>query len=307
VEPIVAPSREMQPGDDDGRGRRATARLGRRLARIPLGPRRSGRTPRSPACPVRQTCHDRRPARNDGRGRRGRGRPGVAPRIRIRSSVQIRCRRPVVAVDAGRGGTDPHVPSATGRARRSGGADRGDEGNSGPSWRRVFAPAEQAGVPVFLLAPDVIDIVPATARAYPDLQIVLDHLGAVASSSVGDGARGLARVPDLLKLAQFDNVALKCTNVPSLSTTGFPFNDIWPHLHAILEAFGPECLMWGSDITVHPDDLTYAQSLGYLQLSDQFSTNEKDLILGASLRRILRWPRKTEPLSSGSRPNDFVN
>jgi predicted TIM-barrel fold metal-dependent hydrolase len=182
-----------------------------------------------------------------------------------------------------------------------------DEGIGGPSWRRVFAPAEQAGVPVFLLAPDVIEIVPAIARAYPGLQIVLDHLGSVASSSVGGGARGLARVPDLLKLAEFDSVTLKCTNVPSLSNTGFPFNDLWPHLHAILEAFGPERLMWGSDITIHPDDLTYAQSLGYLQLSDQLSTHEKELILGASLRRILRWPNKTEPQSSGSRLNGLMN
>jgi predicted TIM-barrel fold metal-dependent hydrolase len=170
-----------------------------------------------------------------------------------------------------------------------------DEGIGGVSWRRIFAPAERAEVPVFLLAPDVIDVVPGIARAYPDLPIVFDHLGAVASSSVGGVARGLERMPDLLALARFDNVALKCSNVPSLSRNTFPFEDVWPHLHAILGAFGAERLIWGSDITVHPDDLTYAQSVDYLRLSDQLSAHEKELLLGASLRRILRWPREAKP------------
>jgi predicted TIM-barrel fold metal-dependent hydrolase len=169
-----------------------------------------------------------------------------------------------------------------------------DESIGGVSWRRIFAPAERAEVPVFLLAADVIDIVPAIARAYPNLQIVLDHLGAIASS-VGGRANGWGRLPDLLALARFDNVALKCTNVPSLSPNRYPFEDVWPHLHAVLEAFGPERLIWGSDITVHPDDLTYGQSVDYLRLSDQLSAHEKELVLGASLRRILRWPRKSGP------------
>jgi L-fuconolactonase len=170
-----------------------------------------------------------------------------------------------------------------------------DEGIGGASWRRIFGPAERAQVPVFLLAADIIDIVPGIARAYPDLQIVLDHLGAIASSSVGGQATGLGRLPDLLALAQLDNVALKCSNVPSLSRNGFPFRDVWPRLHAILEAFGPERLIWGSDITVHPDDLTYAQSVDYLRLSEQLSAHEKELVLGGSLRRILRWPREAKP------------
>jgi predicted TIM-barrel fold metal-dependent hydrolase len=207
------------------------------------------------------------------------------------------------------GPVSPSTPDAEGRVRafrdEPGGLGiravpmrQEDEGVDGASWRRIFAPAERAQVPVFLLAADVIDIVPGIARAYPELQIVLDHLGAIASSSFGGHASGWARLPDLLSLARFDNVALKCSNVPSLSRSRFPFEDVWPHLHAILEAFGPERLIWGSDITVHPDDLSYAQAVDYLLLSEQLSAHEKELVLGGSLRRILRWPREARPSAS---------
>jgi hypothetical protein len=33
----------------------------------------------------------------------------------------------------------------------------------------------------------------------------------------------------------------------------------------------------------------------YLRLSEQLSAHEKELILGGSLRRILRWPREAKP------------
>jgi predicted TIM-barrel fold metal-dependent hydrolase len=97
-------------------------------------------------------------------------------------------------------------------------------------------------------------------------------------------------LPDLLALARFGNVAVKCTNAPSLSHEGYPFADLWPHLHAVLAAFGPERTMWGSDITMHLGDVTYAQAVDYVRQSDQLSESEKALVLGRTLRRILRWP-----------------
>jgi predicted TIM-barrel fold metal-dependent hydrolase len=161
-------------------------------------------------------------------------------------------------------------------------------GDSG--WDEVFRPAEEAGVPVFLLGPQVISSVPGIARAHPELQLVLDHLGGIASSSVGPSASGIARLPELLSLAQYDNVALKCTNVPTLSRAGYPFADLWPLLHAVLSAFGPERTMWGSDITMHRGDLSYSEAVGYIRETTELSESEKTLVLGASLRRILDWP-----------------
>ncbi len=57
--------------------------------------------------------------------------------------------------------------------------------------------------------------------------------------------------------------------------------------------------MWGTDITVHLDQLTYCEAVDYMRRSDQLSENEKEeLVLGRTLRRVLRWPSPlAEPVS----------
>ena len=151
----------------------------------------------------------------------------------------------------------------------------------------LFAAAERASVPVFLTAMGMLSEVGTVARRFPGLRLILDHLGL---AMIGADADRLSMVPQVLALAPLENVALKCSRVPELARTPYPFADLWPQLHALIAAFGIERLMWGSDITAH-GAASYAEALDYLRATEELSTGEKEWILGRSLRRVLDWPR----------------
>ncbi len=71
-----------------------------------------------------------------------------------------------------------------------------------------------------LTAVGLLRSIPDIARRYPNLQLLIDHLGLF---TLDDQVDRLAMFPDLLALARFDNVAVKCTDAPSLSKEPYPF------------------------------------------------------------------------------------
>jgi len=100
-----------------------------------------------------------------------------------------------------------------------------------------------------------------------------------------------AAIGGLFPLARYENIAVKVTSLPLLSREPFPFRDGWPHLLAVIEAFGVERLMWGSDAFVfgHP----YGEAIDYLRDSVELGAHEKEMLLGGALRRVWGWPRES--------------
>jgi L-fuconolactonase len=96
-------------------------------------------------------------------------------------------------------------------------------------------------------------------------------------------------VDRLLPLAAYENVSVKLTSIPMLSRTAYPFPDAWPHLHAVIGAFGVDRLMWGSDAIVF--DHPYSHMIDFLRESGELSRPEKEALLGTTLRRVWGWPR----------------
>lgn len=155
---------------------------------------------------------------------------------------------------------------------------------------RVLAAAQREGLCVCVNSPGRFDVFERIARTFPDLQLVIDHLGLFNVSMLDPTVRDtFALIGELLPLAAYENVAVKITSLPLLSREEYPFPDVWPHLEAAVEAFGVERLMWGSDgfLFGHP----YSHTIDFLRDSDRFGTGEKRMLLGGALRRIWRWPR----------------
>jgi hypothetical protein len=50
-----------------------------------------------------------------------------------------------------------------------------------------------------------------------------------------------------LWLGQVPQRVLKFCGAPTLSKEKFPYNDVWPYLHQMINAFTPDRLFWGSD------------------------------------------------------------
>jgi L-fuconolactonase len=72
----------------------------------------------------------------------------------------------------------------------------------------------------------------------------------------------------------------------------------------VVDAFGPQRLMWGSDFTrlrwipvvggLAPREQWhyYSDSVGYLRDTTELSASDKELIFGGTIRRVLRWPKR---------------
>jgi len=161
----------------------------------------------------------------------------------------------------------------------------------------LFDLAQDIGLPVCVFAPGQVELLPRYLRKFPRLQFVLDHLGIgmpghPPGRSEAEEARttGPAYFDEVLKLAEYPNLAMKISHGPMLLRAGaYPFEAVRPHLRRAISAFGVERLMWASDATVMPH-YTWADLLNYVRLDPEFSADEKAWLLGRTARKVFSWP-----------------
>jgi predicted TIM-barrel fold metal-dependent hydrolase len=159
----------------------------------------------------------------------------------------------------------------------------------GGGYDRLFAAARARGLTLCLYPPACMAAVARVATTFPELQIVIDHVGLRQPPVPIVGDDPFQGLPEVLALATFENVAVKLTGLPTLSRQPFPFADLWPHIHAVVDAFGTERVMWGTDTT--RTGLNYSEELRYVSETDEFSDAEKGLILAGAARKAFRSPR----------------
>ena len=160
------------------------------------------------------------------------------------------------------------------------------------AYEPIFDAAERHHVPTCVfLSGDLQEAVPI-AKAHPDLVLIIDHFGMKAPPMMHYDNPPFRQLDLLLQLSQFPNVAVKFSGAPALSRETYPFADLWPSLHKVVYAFGPERLMWGADYPRPKGLHTYAEAVNYLRYTTELSERDKELIFGVTLRRIMRWPRQ---------------
>ena len=153
----------------------------------------------------------------------------------------------------------------------------------------VFASAQRHGVPVFVLLPGRTRLLHRYLRKFPDVQVIVDHCGVeLQPGRLHDDA--LSGFDEVLSLAGYPNVSLKWTHAPRLSGGPYPYPDVLDMLLRVVEAFGKERVMWGSDATQTTGHHSWAESLYYIRDTDRLSEDEKVWVLGGSLRKTLNWP-----------------
>lgn len=164
------------------------------------------------------------------------------------------------------------------------------------AFNPLFAACERHETPVFISTHGWAEAVADVAQHYPELTIIVDHVGVSQSPVSPPRDDPWDRLPGLLGLAGFPNVHVKICGVPLLSAQSYPFDDVWPQLMRVIDAFGPRRLMWASDYTrlrMSPKSrhgVTYSECRDFLLYTDRLSTSEKAEIFGAAARRALRWP-----------------
>jgi L-fuconolactonase len=123
-------------------------------------------------------------------------------------------------------------------------ADAGRLDDPQAEWLWSFA--EEEDVPVMLLASGQLDALGELARARPGLRLAVDHLGLTGQHTDAAIAPEIAQ---LVALAGLDNVSVKTTAAPCYSTEPYPYPALHPLLRQLYDAFGPERLFWGSDLS----------------------------------------------------------
>jgi predicted TIM-barrel fold metal-dependent hydrolase len=150
-------------------------------------------------------------------------------------------------------------------------------------WER----ARKLGVVVSILAR--MEHVPAIARRaalFPDVQMVVDHLAHPDPSS-GPAAPAFR---DFLALAERPNVFVKPTGFHNFSRRPYPHEDCDEIFKVVLDRFGADRLIWGSDfphVLLHSG---YGPAVHHFERRHAFlGTEDRGRILGANAEKLY-WP-----------------
>ena len=162
-------------------------------------------------------------------------------------------------------------------------ADAGRVDDPAAEWLWSFA--EEEDVPVMLLASGQLDARGDLARARPGFRLAVDHLGLTGQHT---DAAIAPEIASLLALAGLDNVSVKTTAAPCYSTEPYPYPALHPFLRQLYDAFGPERLFWGSDLSrlrgSYPDLVRlFREELDFLSPADI------EAVMGRSVLAWLDW------------------
>jgi L-fuconolactonase len=162
-----------------------------------------------------------------------------------------------------------------------------------PGINRVLAAAAQHSLPVNMLVWGRLDQAQELAVRNPDTIIVIDHLGLQQPFHPPVPAEPWAELPKVLALAQYPNVNIKISGACTLSHEPFPYNDIWGPVLKIIDAFGIDRCMWGTDWTRATELLTYEHGVVPFRATDRLSDIDKAKLMGGTLEEVYRWAPAT--------------
>ena len=154
---------------------------------------------------------------------------------------------------------------------------------------RILRAAAASGLPVNLLCWGLLDQAVDLARAHPETRIVIDHLGLKQPFEPPAPPEPFADLPDLLALAECDNVVVKITGACTLSHASFPYDDIWDPLSRIFEAFGIDRCLWGTDWTRAVNLISYEQGVEPFRRTGRLTEGERAELMGGTLQRVYGW------------------
>lgn len=193
--------------------------------------------------------------------------------------------------------TDPGVADVLARLRTGAGGERlrgvrhQVQGEPDPRWlcrddvRAGLAAVGRAGLVYELLVrPHQLPAAVETVRALPDVRFVLDH--GAKPDIAGGGWRHWR--DDLVRLAAADNVACKLSGlVTEADWSRWSPSDLEPYVAVVLEAFGPDRVMFGSDWPVCRLAASYAQVLAVArQLTAGLSGPERSAVFAGTAARL---------------------
>ena len=119
--------------------------------------------------------------------------------------------------------------------------------------------------------------------------LVIDHLGLQQPFHPPPPAEPWADLPKVLALAGQPNIRMKISGACTLSHEPFPYNDIWDPVLKIIDAFGLDRCMWGTDWTRATELLTYQQGVEPFRVTGRLSDSDRAALMGGTLQSVYKW------------------
>jgi L-fuconolactonase len=154
-----------------------------------------------------------------------------------------------------------------------------------PEFRRGIAQLRQFDLTYdLLLFPKHLPVAVKLVEEFPEQPFVLDH---IAKPRIGERLFSPWR-EDLKTLAQFPKVSCKLSGMATETRwKGWAPDDFHRYLDIVLEAFGPDRLLIGSDWPVCTLSGSYSDTMGIvIDYLAKFAVEARDRILGDNCARI---------------------
>ena len=108
---------------------------------------------------------------------------------------------------------------------------------------------DKAGIPITLMPHAWCWLVEQVAERHPGLKLCIDHMGCASSRR---DAEAFTHMDALLRRARFPNIAVKSSALPCCSSAPYPWAWLHPQVKKTYDAFGPQRMFWGTDISRSP-------------------------------------------------------
>jgi L-fuconolactonase len=125
---------------------------------------------------------------------------------------------------------------------------------------------------------------------YPELRLIISHLGLPpAVEHPLNGKEVSKALQTVLALSQFSGVHVKLSGFYALTQPGYnyPHQAAWPYVEALLAAFGPTRLLWGSDFSPSMECLSFPQTFGLFAAMPFLTATDIEGIEGVNLQALL--------------------
>ena len=153
-----------------------------------------------------------------------------------------------------------------------------------PGYSDMFNIAAETGQSICpLIRPKSMPELDRMCKQHPNTSVVIDHL---ASVGLG-GDLNDEDVKALCSMAINPNVCIKVSAFYALGLGGPPHDDLAPLIERVVDAFGSERIMWGSDSPYHVQYETYEDSIKLVRDKLNFlSEADQENILCKTAERV---------------------
>jgi predicted TIM-barrel fold metal-dependent hydrolase len=135
-----------------------------------------------------------------------------------------------------------------------------------------------------LINPDALPAVTRLCEKFPDTRVVIDHFARIGA----DGTIRDTDLDNLCKLAKFRHTYVKVSAFYALGKKQAPYLDLAPMIRRLLDAYGPERLMWATDCPFQLNgDNTYVGSLELIRDRLDFLTDgDREWLLKKTAEKV---------------------